>query len=86
MLSVRLDENIENQLNFVSKEMHLSKSKIIKESLIFYFDMLKKERTNKTPFELGSELFGRFESGKENLSATYKQQLKEKINAKNAHR
>jgi len=47
--------------------------------------MLKKESKEKTPYELGSELFGKYASGKSDLSTTYKQKLKEKINAKNTH-
>lgn len=85
MLSVRLDNALENQLNFLSKEKHLPKSQIIKEALLYYFDMMKKQQQEKTPYELGSELFGKYSSGQENLSMTYKQKLKDKINAKNSH-
>lgn len=86
MLSVRLDENIENQLNLLAQDKHISKSKIIKDALIFYFDMMKKENTQKTSYELGSELFGKYSSSRDDLSTTYKQKLKDKINAKNNHR
>jgi len=86
MLSVRLDNNIENQLGFIAQELHLTKSAIVKEALVYYFDMLKNRSPQKTPYELGSELFGRFESGRDDLSSTYKQKLKEKIDAKNTHR
>lgn len=85
MLSVRLDHYIENQLNFVAQQKRLPKSKIIKEALLNYFDMLKCESKQKTPYELGSEFFGKFESGKGNLSTTYKQKLSDKLHAKNAH-
>ena len=85
MLSVRLDHYIENQLNFVAQQKRLPKSKIIKEALLNYFDMLKRESKQKTPYELGSEFFGKFESGKGNLSTTYKQKFSDKLHAKNAH-
>lgn len=85
MLSVRLDHYIENQLNFIAQQKHLPKSKIIKEALLHYFEMLKRESKQKTAYELGSELFGKFESGKGNLSTTYKQKLSDKLHAKNAH-
>lgn len=85
MLSVRLDNGIENQLNFLSKEKHLPKSQIVKEALLYYFDMIKKQQQEKTPYELGSELFGKYSSGQEDLSSTYKQKLKDKIDAKNSH-
>jgi hypothetical protein len=85
MLSVRLDNALENQLNFLSKEKHLPKSQIVKEALLYYFDMMKKQQQEKTPYELGSELFGKYSSEQTNLSTTYKQKLKDKINAKNSH-
>lgn len=86
MLTVRLDNSIENQLNFLAQEKHLSKSKIVKEALVYYFDMLKQETKQKTPYELGSELFGKYESGRDDLSCTYKQKIKDKIDEKNTHR
>jgi len=85
MLSVRLDSAIENQLNFLSHEKHIPKSKIVKDALVYYFDMIKIQSKEKTPYELGCELFGKYSSQDGNLSTTYKQKLKEKINAKNAH-
>ena len=85
MISVRLDNSIEKQLNLLSQEKEIPKSKIIKDALVYYFEMLKQESNQKTPYELGSELFGRYSSGKDDLSTSYKQKLKEKINAKNAH-
>ena len=60
-------------------------SKVIKEALVYYFDMLKKESDEKSAYELGSEFFGKYSSGKDDLSTTYKQKLKDKINAKNNH-
>lgn len=85
MLSIRLEHSIENQLNFVAQQKNLPKSKIIKEALLNYFDMLKRESKQKTAYELGSEFFGKYESGKGNLSTTYKQKLSDKLHAKNAH-
>jgi hypothetical protein len=85
MISVRLDDAIEHQLNFLSHEHDIPKSKIIKDALRYYFDMLKKEQSEKTPFELGSEFFGKYSSADGTLSTTYKQKLKEKLHAKNAH-
>ncbi len=85
MLTVRLDNIIENQLNFYSQEKHLPKSTIVKEALVYYFDMIKSTTKQKSPYDLGSDLFGKYESGLDNLSTTYKQKIKEKIHAKNAH-
>ena len=85
MLSIRLDENTQNQLNFLAQQKHISKSKIIKDALTYYFDMTKNESKENTPYELGSEFFGKYSSGRDDLSTTYKQKIKDKINAKNNH-
>jgi hypothetical protein len=85
MISVRLDNAIESQLNFLSHEKEIPKSKIIKDALRYYFDMLQKEQKEKTSYELGRELFGKYGSGDGTLSTTYKQKIKEKIHAKNTH-
>ncbi len=85
MLSVRLNKELEQQLNLIAKEMSISKSQIIKESLKLYFNMLN-ETKSKTPYSVGKELFGKYSSGKKDLSVTYKQRLKEKLNAKNFNR
>jgi len=86
MLSVRLDNSTENQLNFLAQQREISKSKIIKDALLYYFDMIKKESKEKTSYALGSEFFGKYSSGDGDLSTTYKQKIKDKINAKNSHR
>ena len=86
MISVRLDDSLENQLSFIAHEQQISKSKIIKDSLIYYFDMLKEKSKEKSAYELGASLFGKYSSDNSDLSITYKQKLKDKINAKNNHR
>ncbi|MDD2652192.1 MAG: hypothetical protein PHX44_03990 [Sulfurimonas sp.] len=85
MVSVRLDNMLENQLNLVSAQLSKQKSQIIKEALVYYFDMLKSEAKEKTSYELGKELFGKFESHDGSLSTTYKQKLKAKLHDKNTH-
>lgn len=85
MISVRLDENIENQLTFLAQQKDIPKSKVIKDALVYYFDMLKNDQNQKSAYELGSEFFGKYSSGRDDLSTTYKQKLKDKINAKNHH-
>ena len=80
MLSVRLDYSMENQLKFLSQEKNISQSQIIKDSLSYYFNMLKEKSKEKSSYELGSELFGNYSSEEGNLSQTYKQRLKVKNN------
>jgi predicted DNA-binding protein len=86
MISVRLEPSMENQLNLIAKQQDIPKSQVIKESLSMYFDMLEKEQNKKSPYELGSELFGKYSSGETDRSTTYKQKLKDRINAKNNNR
>jgi len=86
MLSVRLDSSLQNELNSLSKQQNISKSKIIKDSLIYYFDMIKQTNKQKSSYEIGQELFGKYSSNNGDLSTTYKQKLKDKINAKNNNR
>ncbi len=86
MVSVRLDVEMERQLDYFASRYKVSKSKLIKNSLVHYFDMLQKKERKKTPYELGSDLFGKYASGKGDLSTTYKQKIKEKLHAKNTHR
>ncbi|MDX9814590.1 MAG: hypothetical protein WC144_03120 [Sulfurimonas sp.] len=86
MVSVRLDEKLEKELLLVAKKNSLPKSRVIKDALIYYFNMLKKQQTKQTPYELGCELFGKYSSGNSNLSTTYKQKLKEKLHAKSTSR
>lgn len=85
MVSVRLDEHIENQLTFLAQQKHIPKSKVIKDALVYYFDMLKNDQNQKSAYELGSEFFGKYSSGRDDLSTTYKQKIKDKIHAKNHH-
>ena len=86
MVSVRLDQNLEKQLEQYALELHVPKSKLIKDSLIHYFEILSKQKHRKTPYESGSDLFGKYSSGEKDLSVTYKQRLKEKLSAKSSHR
>jgi len=78
MLAVRLPESLEKELINYSKNNNISKSKAVKEALELYL----KEKKNKTPYELGENIFGRYSSGRDDLSTTYKQKIKEKIRAK----
>jgi len=81
MIAVRLPEVLEKKLNSVAENTQRTKTDIVKEALLFYFEARAKEE-EKTPYELGESMFGRYESGQDDLSTTYKQRLREKLNAK----
>ncbi len=78
MLAVRLPEDLEKELISYAKNNNISKSKAVKEALELFLALKK----DKSPYLLGEDLFGKYSSGQGDLSATYKQKIKEKIGAK----
>jgi len=81
-LSVRLDPDLEQQLTRASEQLGVSKSQIIKQSLIAYLQVAAKP---KTAFELGKDLFDGEGSGEGDLSSKtkIKARMSEIIRAKN---
>lgn len=80
MISIRLEQTLEKELILVSKLNHQTKTDTIKKALKHYFNTLKPK--SPTAYALGEEFFGKYGSNEDNLSSTYKQKLKDKINAK----
>ncbi len=81
MLAVRLPEELEKRLEGYAKKTERTKTDIVKEALkLFFKTQEQKERL--TPYELGQELFGRYESRNDDLSVTYKRRLKGKLHEK----
>lgn len=85
MISVRLGQNLEQELTRYSQLNQLTKTDIIKEALTYYFQTVKREK-KPTAYELGVHFFGKHGSQEGDLSSTYKKRLKDKIHAKNHHR
>jgi len=81
MIAVRLPKELEEELNRLAKKRNQTKTDIVKEALKLFFQT-EKSKTQKTPYELGEALFGRYDSGQENLSETYKKRLKGKLREK----
>ena len=79
MTTVRLPVEYEQRLNFLSTVKKKNKSDLIKEALDMLFH---NEEMEIESYELGKEYFGKYGSGNSNLSVSYKQKIKEKINAK----
>jgi predicted DNA-binding protein len=83
MTTVRLPIEIEQRLEILARKKHKSKTGIIREALEKLFIQ---EESEKDSYELGEEYFGKYGSGDGSLSITYKDKLKDKINAKlNSH-
>lgn len=81
MTTVRLNDDLDNKLALLQDVEKTTKTEIIKKAIVEYYDQHIQE---KTPYELGENLFGR--AGSEtDLSKNYKQKLKGKLNEKHAH-
>ncbi|MCF6259688.1 MAG: ribbon-helix-helix domain-containing protein [Gammaproteobacteria bacterium] len=78
MITLRLDPKLEKTINDAAHRLGLSKSELIRKSVTEYINKLEKP----SPWELGSDFFGKYASGQGNLSRDRKALLKEKIRAK----
>ncbi len=78
MIALRLDPNLEKEITTIAKNLGLTKSGLIRKSLIEYIGKLESPNA----WELGKDFFGRYSSGLKNLSVDRKTILKERIRAK----
>lgn len=78
MITLRLDQELENNIKNVAINMGISKSELIRKSIAEFMKNIEKP----TPWELGNELFGRYASNVTNLSQDRKSLIKAKIKAK----
>ena len=82
MISVRLPEGLEHEVDQLAKAENKTRTDIVKEALQSY---LQGRRGQMTPYELGVDLFAVGAGGSEGLSQTYKTRLKEKLSEKHSH-
>jgi len=78
MITLRLDQELENNITNVAINMGISKSELVRKSITEFLKTIDKP----TSWELGSELFGKYASNVSNLSQDRKSLIKEKIKAK----
>ncbi len=78
MITLRLDPKIEQQVNNTSKNLGITKSELIRKSIIEYLSKLDTANA----WEVGHDLFGKYSSGLKNLSTERKEIVREKIRAK----
>ena len=78
MVTLRLDPNLEQIVNNTAKNLGLTKSELIRKSILEYVGKLDRP----SAWEAGQDLFGKYSSGRSNFSAKRKEILKEKIRAK----
>lgn len=78
MITLRLDQKLDQIVSNTAKNLGLTKSELVRKSLVEYISKLNKQNA----WEAGKDLFGRHASGKGNLSSNRKALLKDKIKAK----
>ncbi|MGQ9779795.1 MAG: ribbon-helix-helix protein, CopG family [Bacillota bacterium] len=76
MFSIRLPRELEEKLAAIAKQEGRSKADLVKEALAEYLS-----QREKSPFELGEDLFGRHGSGTGNLARDHERLLREKLHA-----
>ena len=81
MISLRLSTDLDDKLNQIAKNERISKSEIVKRALVLYFEDYQKTHS---PYDLGSDLFGKYGSGNGSLSQNYKNILKGKLREKHS--
>jgi len=81
-ISVRLDDDLEHELESAALRTGQSKSYIIKQSLKEY---LAKQKPQPTAYELGKDLFGQYGSGEIEPASKerIRQRIVERVRAKN---
>ncbi|MEZ5453659.1 MAG: ribbon-helix-helix protein, CopG family [Thiothrix sp.] len=78
-LSIRLDKTLEESLRRRLQAEHISLSDFIRDAIR---EKLAKDDGQNNPYALGQHLFGRYASGRDDLSSNRKALLREKLNAK----
>lgn len=81
-LSVRLDKSIEAMLRQRLSHHGIPLSEFIRDAIR---EKLSREAAVPNPYELGKHLFGRYGSGRDDLSTNRKALLQEKLRAKHRH-
>jgi hypothetical protein len=79
MLSVRLPGELERKVKQLATAEGRTKTEIIRTALEVYVKSMDQAAS---PYEIGKSLFGRYGSGRGDLSISYKNKVKERIRAK----
>jgi len=78
MITLRLDPKLEQEINNTAKNLGITKSELIRQSINEYLGKVK----HPSAWEIGEELFGKYSSRLGNLSSNRKELIKTKIRAK----
>ena len=82
MLTVRLPDDLEAELDRLAATERRTKSEIIKDALRSY---VASHSERYSSYDLGEDLFGVAESGDSDRSSSYKERLKRKLSEKHPH-
>jgi len=82
-INVRLDKELERALVALARREGLTKSDILRLCLK---EFLARKLRSTTPWELGKGVFGKFASGRSDLSSRRKAIIREKVRAKKDRR
>ncbi|WP_367899190.1 ribbon-helix-helix protein, CopG family [Leptospira sp. WS58.C1] len=83
MISLRIPPDLERKLDSFAKSKGKSRSEIVKESILEY---IKNHSSNKSPFELGEDLFGKYSANNQKLAQNRKSVLNKALKDKNEER
>ncbi len=75
MITLRVDKKLEETLNKTAKDKGLTKSEIVRQSLVEYLS----SHSQNTAHKIGEGVFGKYGSGKGNLSMDSEKILRDKL-------
>ena len=75
MITLRVDKKLEETLKKTAKAKGLTKSEIVRQSLVEYLS----SHSQNNPHKIGEGVFGKYGSGKGNLSTDSEKILREKL-------
>lgn len=75
MITLRLDSELEKRLNSIAEVLGISKSELVRKSLLAYLDQVVRS----CAWDLGRDLFGKYSSGRTDLSVNRKSILRQKL-------
>lgn len=78
MITLRLDPELEQNVQNTAKKLGVTKSELIRKSISEYINRIR----TPSPWDIGKSYFGKYSSGQENLSRDRKRLLKTKLAAK----
>ncbi len=83
MLTVRLPDDLEAEVDRLASTERRTKTDIVKDTHLQQY--IAAHQQKRSSYEMGQELFGTAVSGETSWSQTYKRRIKEKLREKHVH-